>query len=101
MRKRLLLAGIILLSFPVLASAWYVTGSTTPVSYGTVSPAGQTYVASMTATKDLVVSPAAGFALVKVTLDGVIVSPKAGTTNTYTVGYKSGSNTVILPVTEK
>ena len=45
---------------------------------------------SIDATQDFVVTPAAGFVVARVTLDGVIVSPNAGTTDTYTVGYKSG-----------
>jgi Cytochrome c3 len=91
LRKVILLCAVIC-ALPTLANAWYITATTSPATgQGTITPPGTTYIASTTSTQDFVVTPAAGYAISRVTLDGARIDPKAGTTNTFTVGYKAGA----------
>ena len=93
MLKRLVLLVVLLFVLPGFANAtWYITARTSPTTgQGTITPSGTITMTSNTATQDFVVAPAAYYAVSRVTLDGANMTPKEGTTDTYTVSFKEGA----------
>ncbi|BCS53263.1 cytochrome c3 family protein [Geobacter sp. SVR] len=78
MIRKLFLILAMLLAIPAFANAWYVNSKTSPLTgQGTISPAGtQTYAAGSDS-GEYTVSPATGYKISRVTLDGLAISANA------------------------
>ena len=89
----------LMLLVPTIASAGLIYSSASPTpaaTYGSISPLGVKVV--MVGTQNYTVTPANGYAIGKVTLDGVPLAPNAGSLNngakTYTVPFKGTSQKI-------
>ena len=78
MLRRTFLIVALLFAMPTFANAWYVNAKTSPATgQGTISPSGnQSYPAGANS-GEFTVTPAPGYTVSRVTLDGVNVQPNA------------------------
>lgn len=88
LRKTFLIVAL-LFAFPALANAWYVNAKTSPATgLGTISPSGnQSYLAGANS-GEFTVTPANGYTVSRVTLDGATLSSNAN--GKYVAPYLAG-----------
>uniref|UniRef100_C6E613 Cytochrome C family protein n=1 Tax=Geobacter sp. (strain M21) TaxID=443144 RepID=C6E613_GEOSM len=78
MFRKLLMILVLLLAMPAFANAWYVNAKTSPTSgAGTITPSGNRTYAAGVNSEEFTVTPAPGYTLSRVTLDGVAIAPNA------------------------
>ncbi|MBP1728061.1 MAG: cytochrome family protein, partial [Deltaproteobacteria bacterium] len=71
MFRKLFVIFIVLLMLPAFANAWYVNAKTSPLSgQGTINPSGNISYPAGVNSGEFTVTPAAGYTLSRVTLDG-------------------------------
>ena len=94
MIKKLLFATFLLLA-PTFANAWVVNSKTSPATgMGTVSPLGNVTYANGVNSGEYTVTPYAGYAVTKVTVDGIATSPNAN--GKYVVPYTGQSTRYLI-----
>lgn len=78
MYKKMLMILVLLLAVPAIANAWYVSAKTSPATgAGTIAPSGSRTYAAGVDSEEFTVTPAPGYTLSRVTLDGVAIAPNA------------------------
>ena len=78
MIRKLLLTLTVLFVLPTFANAWYVNAKTSPATgQGTISPSGNQSYPAGSNSGEYTVTPAPGYTVFRVTLDGANISPNA------------------------
>lgn len=91
MIRKIVLSLFLLLLFPVCANAWYVNSKTSPASgQGTISPAGNKSYPAGANSGEYTVTPAPGYGVSRVALDGIRISPNAN--GRYVVPYLASAS---------